>query len=394
MKPTTNWLSDADVKQLFSAFADAGQELRFVGGCVRDSVLEKPFVDLDAASTATPDEAMALLEKAGIRTIPTGIAHGTVTALVGQRSVEITTLRRDETTDGRHADVSFTKDWEEDAARRDFTMNALYVSEAGELFDYHGGVADAKAGIVRFIGDADKRIKEDYLRILRFFRFHAHYAKTAFDADALRACGVHKDSIVRLSGERISHEMLKLLSAPQASESIAQMEESGILQPLLLSAQQLRGLIRLEQIPTILNMPLLKLASLLYDEPHANAVGKRWRLSNYQMRQINQWLAYYTQIDVGLSEAKQKHYRRKWGTEIYQESVMLAYANSTAEWQDFALLLAVCEWVPPVFPVTGDDLKSAGIAEGKALGDALSRLEMLWEESDYTLTKSELLSRI
>jgi poly(A) polymerase len=394
MKLIANWLSDADVKTLFSALTQAGQELRFVGGCVRDSVLGKPFTDLDAASTATPDEAIALLEQAGIRTIPTGISHGTITALVGQRSIEITTLRKDEKTDGRHAQVSFTGDWEEDAARRDFTMNALYVDHTGELFDYHGGVADVKAGIVRFIGDADTRIKEDYLRILRFFRFHAHYAKTAFDTDALRACSVHKDSMVRLSGERISHEMLKLFSAPCASDAIAQMEDVGVLQPLLLSAQQLRGLMRLEQLPAVFNMPLLKLASLIHDEPHVNAIAKRWRLSNYQARQLHQWLNYSSQLVVGLSVAQQKHFRRKWGTEIYKETVMMAYANSTTEWQEFVPFLAVCDWVPPVFPVTGEDLKLLGIAEGKSLGDMLGRLEAVWEASDYALTKQELLSRI
>ena len=177
---------------------------------------KKSVQDVDAATTLLPQATMALLEKAGIRAIPTGIAHGTVTAVIDGKHIEITTLRRDVATDGRHAEVAFTDDWEEDASRRDFTLNALYLSPSGELFDYFGGQADAKAGHVRFIGDPAARIAEDYLRILRFFRFHAHYGKSAPDAIALKACAHAAGHIESLSGERIQHELLKLLAAPHA----------------------------------------------------------------------------------------------------------------------------------------------------------------------------------
>src|SRR5579872_7361897 len=205
------WLKWPETQALIKAFADAKAPIRFVGGCVRDALLGRAVQDVDVATPLRPEATMALLQKAGIKAIPTGIDHGTATAVIHGKHFEITTLRKDVSTDGRHATVAYTDDWKEDAARRDFTINALYLSPDGELFDYFNGARDAKEGHVRFIGNAGERIREDYLRILRFFRFYAWYGKTEPDKEALTACTEAANNIGTLSGERVQQEMLKLL---------------------------------------------------------------------------------------------------------------------------------------------------------------------------------------
>ncbi|MEL6700687.1 MAG: CCA tRNA nucleotidyltransferase, partial [Pseudomonadota bacterium] len=210
---TADWVTDAPARALFSGFADAGYEALFVGGCVRNALLSAPVSDLDVTTNAHPDQVMTLADQQGWRAIPTGIDHGTVTIIVDGTVYEVTTYRRDTDTDGRHATVAFSQDYAEDAQRRDFTMNALYAQPDGGVRDPVGGLADLAARRVRFIGQAEDRIQEDYLRILRFFRFHAWYGADAIDADGLAACAAHTDGIARLSKERITAEMAKLLAA-------------------------------------------------------------------------------------------------------------------------------------------------------------------------------------
>src|SRR5580693_418940 len=207
------WMSAPATVRVLDALTKDGGDARFVGGVVRNAILRAEIADIDIATPLVPEDVVRRLEAAGIKAVPTGIDHGTITAIADGKSFEVTTLRRDVETDGRHAVIAFSKDWKEDAARRDFTMNALYAVRDGEVFDYFGGVEDAKAGHVRFVGDATARIREDYLRILRLFRFHAWYGKGEIDAQTLRAAAAEKAGIAKLSGERIQNEMLKLIAA-------------------------------------------------------------------------------------------------------------------------------------------------------------------------------------
>ena len=227
------WLPAADTRAVLEALMADGKPARLVGGCVRDALAGRPVTDVDIATPETPPRVIDLLRAAGLKAVPTGVEHGTVTAVVRGKPFEVTTLRRDVTTDGRHAVVAFTDDWTEDAARRDFTMNALSADPDGRVHDPFDGVADLAAGRVRFVGEARARIREDVLRILRFFRFHAHYGKGAPDADGLAACRELAPLLPRLSAERVATELLKLLKAPDAAATVRMMREAGILAPIL-----------------------------------------------------------------------------------------------------------------------------------------------------------------
>lgn len=393
MKLNAPWLRDTEVKTLAKAFEQAKVELRFVGGCVRDTLLEKPFSDMDAATPATPDQVTRLLEAANIQAVPTGVEFGTITAIINHKPFQITTLRKDVATDGRHAEVAYTNAWEEDAARRDFTINALYLGLDGALYDYHGGADDAKAGRVRFIGDAETRIREDYLRILRFFRFNVYYAKTPLDADAIKACESERAVLARLSGERIQVEMLKLLAAPCASDVLSVMEEAGLLEIIGLEPAWV-GRVRKIEATSYENDVLIKLAALLDSETSVKPLAERWKLSNDKREQLKIWHHHAAAITPSLLPAEQKKMLRRLGDDNYQGAVLLAYAQGDQPWDIYAPLLEVTGWQAPEFPVSGDDLKAHGISEGKALGDALKRLENIWEESDYTLSKEELLRQL
>src|SRR5215469_4923726 len=229
------WMIAPETRKLMAALSEG----RFVGGAVRNALSGWPAGDIDIAVPMPPEETLRRLEVAAIKAVPTGIEHGTITAIVNGHPFEVTSLRRDVETDGRHAVVTFTDDWEEDAARRDFTMNALYASGDGEIFDYHGGVEDLIAGRVRFVGDAATRIKEDYLRILRLFRFHAWYGKGDMDLEALRAAADAKAGLAKLSGERIAKEMLRLLECQNPAPALRLMAASGVLSELLPYALEL-----------------------------------------------------------------------------------------------------------------------------------------------------------
>jgi poly(A) polymerase len=261
-----SWAAERVVAAVLAALGADGAVVRFVGGCVRDTLLARPIGDIDIATPDPPDTVLTLLEAAAIKAVPTGIAHGTITAVVPPRHFEITTLRRDVETFGRHARVAFTDDWAADAARRDFTMNALFLDAAGRVFDPVGGLADLRAGRVRFVGDAAARIREDVLRLLRFYRFHAHYGRGAPDAAARRACRELSALLPGLSGERVATELFKLLAAPDPVPTIDLMAEDGVLAVLLPEARRrdrLAGLVVLEDAAD----PLRRLAALLVADP-------------------------------------------------------------------------------------------------------------------------------
>lgn len=390
MKLTPAWLSSPEVKTLGAAFVKAGFKLRFVGGCVRDAVLGKEATELDAATNATPEQTQKLLETAGLRAIPTGIDHGTVTALVNDKSFEVTTLRKDVATDGRHATVAFGTSWEEDAKRRDFTMNALYLSLDGEMHDPVGGLEDCKAGRVVFIGDPEARIREDYLRILRYFRFAATVGNSQFDQKALKACNAGKQGIAQLSGERVATEFLKLLAAERATPALLAMKEAGILAQFMPDTP----VEPVKLLDALAAPALLKLAALIGGVKEIEAVAARLKLSGKQVKLLQIWLSNVKSITPGMNELAQKKLRRAFGAEDYTNMIMLAAAFSRSIWEHYEPLTRTAAWQPPEFPIKAQDLMARGMHEGKALGDRLKALEVTWEESGYTLSRETLLDNI
>lgn len=395
------WLHWPQTQALVRAFAEAKAELRFVGGAVRDAVLGRAVQDVDAATPATPDRVVALLERAGIKAVPTGIEHGTVTAAVDGKPFEITTLRKDTSCDGRHAEVAFTDDWKEDAARRDFTMNALYLSPQGEVFDYFGGEEDAKSGRVRFIGNAAQRVSEDYLRILRFFRFYAHYGHGAPDVDALEVCAKQAAEIDTLSGERIQHELFKLLAAKGCARTLALMQSGDVIGHALgFSPQDCTAITRLEAIETLCSALGLipRLAALLLpqqEEESLTILSARLKLSNAVEKSIRTIVVHHKSIPHSLDAAAQKHWIRTLGVENFKIVVTFNWARYEttidAAHPYRAMLQLADTWKIPTFPVSGDDLLARGMKPGKELGEVLHKLEAQWEASDYTLTKADLL---
>ncbi|MGE3529012.1 MAG: CCA tRNA nucleotidyltransferase, partial [Methyloceanibacter sp.] len=278
------WLERPETALVFAALAGPGIETRAVGGAVRNTLLGLPVKEVDLATTALPQQVMTLAAGAGLKAVPTGIEHGTVTIIAGGVSFEVTTLRRDVETFGRHATVAFTDNWEEDARRRDFTLNALYAASDGTLFDPIGGYDDVLSGRVRFIGAAEERIKEDYLRILRFFRFNAYYGKGPLDADGLRACVRLRGGMAQLSAERIAGEMRRILEAPEAMGAVEALFDYGLLTDILGGAPRLERLRRLVAIEAALGrepVPAMRLAALaVFVVEDVERLAERLRLSN------------------------------------------------------------------------------------------------------------------
>jgi poly(A) polymerase len=392
------WLDWPETKKLTALFAKHKVSLRFVGGCVRDALLEKIADDIDAATPLAPEHVMDLLETEGVKAVPTGIDHGTVTAVIGKKSFEITTLRKDTACDGRHAAVEYTEDWEEDARRRDFTINAFYLSPEGHLFDYFHGRQDLENGVVRFIGKADDRVQEDFLRILRFFRFYARYAKGAPDAEAMAACKKHAPQIAMLSGERIQQEMLKLLAASLVSPALTAMAEIQLLGRVIPRAEveNVKRLEQLEQKTGIVPQANIRLASLLAhaSEKEIETLATRLKLPAVLGKFLKSTLARAEEIKPDITLAAQKKNLRRAGQKYYSAAVLVAAANASNPAAYLPLLDLPKQWTPPEFPVTGADLIAKGMVEGRELGTRLRELEEQWEASDYSLTKTELLKRI
>ncbi len=350
-------------------------EARFVGGAVRNALLGTGVVDIDIAVPMPPTEALARLKARDIKVVETGIDHGTVTAIAGTHAFEVTSLRRDVETDGRHAKVVFTDDWAEDAARRDFTINALYASATGEIFDYATGVQDLIAGKVRFMGDARARIAEDYLRVLRLFRFHAWYGKGEMDAEGLRAAADAKDKLKTLSAERVAKELLRLLEAGNPAPVLRVMAAAGILSELLPGALQLPRLERLVEIDAENLFPrdaVLRLAALLPDGgAAAQATSDRLRLSNADRLRLEQALCRrrYCRRPVGpRCQAAALPYRapRVFATRSCCNGRPRPEPPAALPWR---MLLKMAEnWQPPRFPLTGRDVMQAGVTEGPGCG--------------------------
>jgi poly(A) polymerase len=386
--PDAPWRQSPGLRAIITALSDTDQQPRIVGGAVRDSLLGLDVADIDLATPLTPAQVINRLEAAGIKAIPTGIDHGTITAFTqigahGQ-AVEVTTLRRDVSTDGRRATVAFSTDWRQDAARRDFTINALYADyNSGEIFDYFNGLSDLQAGKVRFIGDAATRIAEDYLRILRFFRFHARFNSGVPDPAATAACAAAAKSLMALSRERIADELMKLLSLNDPSASVDLMVKHRIFAAFIpeITADcsgRLSKLIQREQAAGIVPLAARRLNALLpSDSAIVDVVAARLKLSNK------------TRADLSLrcwqttpSSKSAKAIAYTFGKDICRDIFLLHGAQ--LDWQDGISQLH--DWEIPVFPIKGGDLIKRGLTAGPLVAKTLQATEKTWVETGFPST--------
>ena len=388
------WLADAAVTRVVAALG--ANNCRFVGGVVRNTLLGEPVTDIDIATRLEPDAVIARLEAAEIKAVPTGLKHGTVTAVAEGHAIEVTTLRHDVETDGRHAKVAFTDDWQADAARRDFTFNALYAAPDGTLYDYFGGLDDLKAGHVRFIGDAEARITEDALRILRFFRFHAHYGAGGMDAAGLDACAALAGRLDILSVERVRDELLKLLAAPDPVPTLQAMHRARVVRHVLPEFVDFERLIILVDVARRVSRvdPIRRLAALLPQDPDTVAqAAARLKLSNAQAKRLDAIAAPEPDIAPGLGDARLRQALYRYGAEpIIDRTLLAATVDDVAALKE--LIDTAESWRCPTFPVSGDDLKALGHREGQGLGRALKRLEELWIGSDFKMSRETLLAAL
>jgi len=398
--PAQPWMQETATRDVLAALTAEGDPARFVGGCVRDALLGRPVADIDIATPAPPDRVLALLARAGIRALPTGIAHGTVTALADRRHFEITTLRHDVSTDGRRAVVAFTADWAADAARRDFTINALFCDAEGRVYDHVGGLADLEARRVRFVGDARTRIREDVLRLLRFFRFYAQLGAPPPDAAALAAAGELAPLLPLLSGERVRAELLRLLASPEPSAVLRLMQAHAVLAHLLppgLDLDRLAGLVAVEaQLPEHLAAadPLRRLAALLHDGAAAAALGDRLRLSNQERARLAAMVE-APPLDPALDQRARRRLLYRLGTAPFADAVLLAWAaagGAAAGW--LGLLELAATWPPPTLPVSGRDVAACGVARGPEVGLLLRALESWWIDGDFAADRPACLARL
>lgn len=364
--PPERWAAFPGLGGLAAVLGAEAGDARIVGGAVRDTLLGLAFADIDLATRHPPEAVIARLKQAGIRAVPTGIAHGTVTAVLASgQPVEVTTLRRDVATDGRHAVVAFTDDWRADAARRDFTMNALYADPLGErVTDYFGGIADLEAGRVRFIGDPLQRIAEDHLRILRFFRFHARFGD-AIDGAGLDACVQRSRDLMALSRERVAAELLKLLVARAAVEVVALMVARGILLPVLpeidaSGVARLRELAAAEARAGVAPDAIRRLAALL-PAAATDPVGARLKLSNADRRRL-------ASAHLGVGEEGREALAYRVGTAAAIDRLLLAGVDPRP----------LIGWTPPALPLTGGALVERGLRKGPEVAATLRRIETQW----------------
>jgi poly(A) polymerase len=394
-----DWLTRASTRAVFAALTVDGAQARAVGGAVRNALMGVPVKDVDIATTALPEEVLALAERAGLHAIPTGIEHGTVTVVADKTRFEVTTLRRDIETFGRHAKVTFTTDWREDAMRRDFTMNALYCDESGQVHDPLGGYGDLKAGRVRFIGDARQRIREDYLRILRFFRFGAQYGDAAApDAAGLAAAAAEKAGMAQLSGERIRSELLLLLAAPGAVAALRSMRDIGIIAPLLGIAGNVEAVERLAAIERHLQRPpdpVLRLAAL--SDGTSENLRERLKLSGNDAERLAAALRCSPALDPRRDERAAKEYIYRNGATTFTDAALMDWARSNADVDDAARAERTTlaeRWSAPLLPVRGADVVALGVAAGPAVGRVIARFEEWWIGAGYPQAAGELRAKL
>jgi poly(A) polymerase len=376
------WLGDPATRAVLEALETAGGPdcVRFVGGCVRNALMGQPVDDLDLATRLLPEAAMAALKAAGLKVVPTGLLHGTVTAVSKGRPYEITTLRRDVETDGRKAVVAFTDDWSEDAARRDFRLNALYADAMGQVFDPTGqGVEDAREGRIVFVGDPGTRIREDYLRILRFFRFFAWYGRDEPDAAGLKACADLSEGMTRLSAERVSKELLKLLAAPDPRPAVRAMIAAGVLERVLPEAEAPEAF---EVMTGLSGDPVLRLSVLLSpDLTKIETATRRLRLANAVRERL--LAAAGGEVNPATDDRAARAMIYRSGRATFVDRVLRAEARSGRPGAGAGLLDLADRWPIPRLPVGGRQVAAAGLAAGPETGQVLAAFEDGWIADDF-----------
>jgi poly(A) polymerase len=387
--PDADWRESGGIRPLLRVLGAEEGKTRFVGGCVRDSLLGLPVSDVDLATRLQPEEVMKRLNQAGIKAVPTGLAHGTVTAIVGGAPVEVTTLRRDVSTDGRRATVAFTDDWREDAARRDFTMNALSVDPvSSEVYDYFDGLPDLQARRVRFIGDPLQRIAEDHLRILRFFRFHARFGEGEPDRRALEACTARANDLMALSRERIADELFKILALPDPTRTVSLMAELGIFRPVLpeideAGTKRLQALVEREGTARVPPEPLRRLSALLPATPElAEATAARLRLSKKAAKRLVSAASRSSGDTV-----KPQALAYRIGRDEAIDRILLGDEEPEAM---RAKIEHLRDWTPPRFQIGGGDLLSMGLCPGPVVAQTLQAIQRDWVERGFPSDQEEV----
>jgi poly(A) polymerase len=384
------WLTRRQTQAVFRALGRGGHAARAVGGVVRNALLGRPVSDVDIATTAPPEVVMRLAHEAGLKAVATGLAHGTVTVVADHVPYEVTTLRKDVETFGRHAKVVFTDDWAEDARRRDFTINALYCGADGAVYDPLGGYADLVARRVRFIGDARARIREDYLRILRFFRFTAEYAEAPPDAEGLLASVREREGLAQLSGERVHQELMRLLKAPGALDAVEAMFNHGLLTLVLPVAPQLPPLRRLIDIESALGLepvPILRLGALAIGvREDAERLRDRLKLSTAELAALLRASIRTPALGAASTEREARAYLYRHGADHYRARVLmdwalLGYAPQDPFLRD--LFTLPDRWAAPTFPLGGADVVALGIPPGPRVGELLRQLENWWIDAGF-----------
>jgi poly(A) polymerase len=390
------WLKRGELARLLAALDRDGEEARVVGGAVRNALLHLPVGEIDVATSAVPEEVMRRIEAAGWKAIPTGIEHGTITVVIDGKPFEVTTLRQDIETYGRKAKVVFGRDWMADAERRDFTINALSAAADGEVYDYVGGITDIAARRVRFIGDPRQRIAEDYLRILRFFRFHAWYGEGAPDAAGLHACILARGGLEMLSRERVRMELLKLLLAPHATPTLAVMAETGLLGAVLGGVALLasfENMVKVEAASGVEADATRRLGALgVFLKEDAERLAQRLRLSNAEAERL-MTLEFWWRVKPLLGAQAAHALIYHLGPQSYADRALLAWSRSDAgakndAWRELASLPR--RWTAPAFPLKAADFIRRGIAAGPALGAALRAAEEAWIAADFPADRAAI----
>ena len=390
-------MSSPEALSVLEILTEGGAEVRFVGGCVRDAVLGRQIRDIDLATGAPPDRVVGLLDASQIKVILTGIAHGTVTAVVGGKPVEITTLRRDIETNGRHAKVEFTDDWTVDASRRDFTINAISLEPNGILHDPFGGLDDLSAHRVRFVGMAKARIGEDVLRLLRYFRFFAHYGQPPADEEALAACREMAPLLSQLSAERVRTELLKMLEARTAGDVMRLMRDEGILDHFLPEAAKFDRLSRLVDLETTQEIidPLRRLAAVLaLDSMDLGAFAARLRLSKVQGDRLKTIAENGSLVQPTLNDAERAALLYRVGAREFSDAALIGWAGADFDDGWSALVADSDNWQPKILPVGGDDVMARGVRNGPKVGGVLRTVEDWWIDGGFSADRESCLRQL
>ena len=385
------WLAGGALPRLLGVLDDRGEEARVVGGAVRNALIGLAVEEIDVATTAVPEEVVKRVTAAGFKPVPTGIEHGTVTVVIDKHPFEVTTLRQDVETYGRHAKVAFGRDWKADAERRDFTINALSATRDGAVYDYVGGIEDLKARRVRFIGDPAKRIEEDYLRILRFFRFHAAYGTSEHpDAAGLAACIAGRNGLDQLSRERLRMEMLKLLVAPHAVPTLIAMTDAGLLLRVLGGVSYLASFENMAKVEAAVGIspdPVRRLGALgVMVTEDAERLWQKLRLTNAEHGRLVSMAEGWRRISAALTEAQTRALLYRLGPEHFTDHALLGWARSQATAHDtawHAVATLPQRWTAPVFPLKAADFIKRGVEKGPAMGEAMRAAEEAWVAAGF-----------